>query len=100
MYQGRISQSLATYGLRYEDCLIERPDVAEAITLSSPDVIVGRNRRHKRAMDLSFKKKDLKIYAPEMTTDAVLQPLAFDIIPLAEAIKARDEEKYMLNKGW
>ena len=100
MYQARVGASLSTYGLKYEDIIIDRPNTLEAIALSSPDVLVGRNRRVKRAMDLSFKKKDLKVYAPELAKPENLKPFEFQFLPLAERIKKRDEEFDLINKGW
>jgi ubiquinol-cytochrome c reductase subunit 7 len=99
-YQANVAKSLSVYGLKYEDCLIEKPAVVEAIDLSSPEINVGRTRRLKRAMDLSFKRKDLNVYAPELADPKNLKPFELEISGLVEKIERRDEEHDLVNKGW
>lgn len=95
-----MAKSLASYGLNYEDCMIEKNEVQEALYLAPNDVMVGRNRRIKRAMDLSFKKKNLATYAPELAKAAEDQAYQFQISETVQKIRDRDEERELLHKGW
>eukprot|EP00924_Labyrinthula_sp_SR-Ha-C_P009848 maker-scaffold_21-snap-gene-1.0-mRNA-1 protein AED:0.00 eAED:0.00 QI:138/1/1/1/1/1/2/106/109 len=59
-YQKSVHKSLARYGLRYEDIIIsEGPDVKKALKYIPKEEVEARNRRLKRAIDLSFKQKCL-----------------------------------------
>lgn len=81
-------------GLRYEDLLNNsEPHIAEALELADPAVRVGRQRRLKRASDLSFKTKTLQDYAPNMKLEPFKKELREDM----NKIKARDEEIAKLN---
>ena len=81
-------------GLRYEDVVNENADsITEAMSLADKDTITGRTRRTKRAIDLSYKKKDLTDYAPDMKLD----PFATELLEDMEAIEARDAEIVELN---
>lgn len=81
-------------GLRYEDLLNEEEkQVAEALTLADPDVLTARTRRLKRAIDLSYKRKSLQDYAPDMEVHIFKREIYGDI----EKIRARDEEYAQLN---
>jgi len=81
-------------GLRYEDLLNENePAVAEALSLADPEVVEARTRRLKRAIDLSYKRKSLQDYAPNM----VLEPFKKEITGDVEKINAREQEWALLN---
>ena len=81
-------------GLRYEDLLnSSKPEIGEALELADPAVRVGRQRRLKRASDLSFKAKTLTDYAPNMQ----LEPFKHEIWEDVQKIKARDAEIKKLN---
>lgn len=81
-------------GLRYEDLLIEEdPSTAEALKLADPEVLTGRTRRLKRAIDLSYKRKSLLDYAPDMDQET----FKMDVIPDIERIRERDQEYAQLN---
>merc|ERR1711918_114287 len=69
VYWTSLSKQLNRYGLRYEDVLVETPEVREALRRLSPEAAEGRTMRYRRAVDLSFKK----IYMPE-GTQAKLAP--------------------------
>merc|ERR1711934_211521 len=69
MYWTQFSKQLNRYGLRYEDVLVETPEVREALRRMSPEAAEGRTMRYRRAVDLSFKKT----YLPE-GTQAKLAP--------------------------
>lgn len=94
MYQNVLGSQLAQYGLRYEDLLNEEEkEVKEALSLADPDVLTARSRRLKRAIDLSYKKKSLQDYAPDMELDIFKKEIYADI----EKIRARDNEYAQLN---
>merc|ERR1711865_713985 len=61
IYWGSVSKQLNRFGLRYEDILVETPEVREALRRLSPEAKEGRSQRYRRAIDLSFKKH----YSPE-----------------------------------
>lgn len=46
-------------GLKYQDLIVETPEVQKALSRLPEDVIVARDRRFKRALDISFKRKPL-----------------------------------------
>eukprot|EP00898_Chlorokybus_atmophyticus_P005005 jgi/Chlat1/5505/Chrsp360S00832 len=56
-YQATVGAELRKYGLRYEDLLdpTHNNDVEEALNRMPPDLVLERNQRLKRAMDLSCK---------------------------------------------
>lgn len=82
-------------GLRYEDLLNEaQPSLQEAFQYAPKDYVESRNRRLKRAVDLSFKRKSLLDYVPE---NAVEDPFKEDFIPIMEKINKRDQEYVMYN---
>jgi len=86
--------SLCNSGLRYEDLLNEgERDIAEAMTLADPELITGRTRRIKRALDLGFKRKNLQDYAPDMELDIYKS----ELYETVEKIRARDQEYALLN---
>ncbi len=81
-------------GLRYEDLLNEdEKEVKEALELADPEILTARTRRLKRAIDLSYKKKSLQDYAPNMELDIFKR----EIYPDIEKIRARDQEYAQLN---
>jgi ubiquinol-cytochrome c reductase subunit 7 len=80
-------------GARYEDLMIDEPEVVEALKLADPEVLHGRMRRLKRASDLSYKAKNLQDYAPNM----VLEPFKEEFYDDLLKIRKRDEEFEMLN---
>jgi ubiquinol-cytochrome c reductase subunit 7 len=80
--------------LRYEDIINENEkEVAEALALADPDTVVGRTRRLKRAIDLSFKRKNFMDYAPEVEQDTFKMEVYEDV----QKILARDAEYAILN---
>lgn len=59
-YRRSVSAELKRYGLKYDDVLNEAlPSVQEAISRLTPEEKVARDRRLKRAIDMSFKKKGM-----------------------------------------
>ena len=81
-------------GLRYEDLLNEdEKEVKEALALADPEVQTARTRRLKRAIDLSYKRKSLQDYAPDMDLELFKKEIYVDI----EKIRARDQEFAQLN---
>jgi ubiquinol-cytochrome c reductase subunit 7 len=80
--------------MRYEDIINEdEKEVAEALVLADPDVVAGRTRRLKRAIDLNFKRKNFMDYAPDVEQETFKAEFYEDV----EKIKARDAEYAMLN---
>lgn len=61
--------------------------------LADPDVITGRTRRVKRAIDLNFKRKNFMDYAPDVNQETFKVEIYDDV----EKIKARDQEYALLN---
>ena len=61
--------------------------------LADPEVITGRTRRIKRALDLGFKRKNLQDYAPDMELDIYKS----ELYETVEKIRARDQEYALLN---
>ncbi|PNH03079.1 Cytochrome b-c1 complex subunit 7-2 [Tetrabaena socialis] len=60
-YRGTVGLKLAKYGLRFDDLHdpLKDEDVAEALRRLPPDVVVARNCRLRRALDLSSKHEGL-----------------------------------------
>lgn len=65
----------------------------EALSLAEPDIITGRTRRMRRAVDLSFKRKNLQDYAPDMK----LEPFKEEIYEDLSKIRQRNAEFAVLN---
>ncbi|CAB9507568.1 expressed unknown protein [Seminavis robusta] len=94
VYQRVVATELNKMGLRYEDLLnSSSPDIGEALELADPAVKQGRQRRLKRASDLSFKAKNLQEYAPGMKLEPFKEELWQDVLK----IQARNEEIAQLN---
>ena len=90
-YQKVLGARLAAAGLRYDDLLIETDDVMKALDRIPKDEKLERERRIKRAFDLSLKRKALPAeYAPTN----VFQPYLFDHV---ENAKNEREEREVLN---
>lgn len=90
------SNTFFTYiiGLRYEDILNQNEkEIAEALSFADPDTLTGRSRRVKRAMDLSFKRKNFKDYAPDVDQETFKSEIYDDVMK----IKARNQEYALLN---
>ena len=67
-YQGRVNTELAQFGLRYHDCLVETDNYLKAVERLPMQEQIDRQRRIKRAADISLKKKYL---APASGVDHV-----------------------------
>ena len=81
-------------GLRYEDLLNEdETPIKEALSFADPDVVAGRTRRVKRAIDLSFKRKNMLDYAPDVDQNTFASEFYDDVVK----IQKRDQEYAMLN---
>jgi ubiquinol-cytochrome c reductase subunit 7 len=89
------SVSSLVLGLRYEDLINENdPDMEEALKLADYEVVTGRNRRLKRAIDLDFKKKLYTDYAPEVPLEETFK---FELDEDIQKIRERDLEYAILN---
>jgi len=91
-YTNMVKAELNAYGLRYQDLLLEDPTVSEAIRRMPPSEKLARERRIKRAIDLSLKKTVLPAH---------LVPLQKPLEPymtssLAE-VEAENAERDLLN---
>lgn len=84
-------------GLRYEDLINENdPDMEEALTLADSNVVIARNRRLKRAIDLDFKKKLFTDYAPNVP----LETFKFELDGDLQKIRERNLEYELLNASY
>lgn len=89
-----LTHALLIKGLRYEDILNQNEkEIAEALSFADPDTVTGRSRRVKRAMDLSFKRKNFKDYAPDVDQETFKSEIYDDVMK----IKARNQEYALLN---
>jgi hypothetical protein len=68
----------------------------EALTLADSDVVTGRNRRLKRAIDLDFKKKLYTDYAPNVDQETFKFELDGDL----KKIRERNLEYELLNASY
>ena len=68
-------------------------DVEEALQLADPDVVTGRTRRLKRAIDLDFKKKLYTDYASADNVDT----FRFELDEEIAKLRARNVEYAILN---
>eukprot|EP00283_Hemiselmis_rufescens_P009099 CAMPEP_0173417920 /NCGR_PEP_ID=MMETSP1357-20121228/185_1 /TAXON_ID=77926 /ORGANISM="Hemiselmis rufescens, Strain PCC563" /LENGTH=102 /DNA_ID=CAMNT_0014380307 /DNA_START=37 /DNA_END=345 /DNA_ORIENTATION=- len=85
-YQDATAKELRKYGLRYQDILNEwHPDVEVAISRLTPEELSNRNKRIKRAIDLSLKHSELSKEA-QMAFDPYQEYL-----PMERAAKERVE---------
>lgn len=80
------SVSVFVLGLRYEDLINENePDMEETLKLADYEVVTGRNRRLKRALDLDFKKKLYTDYVPEVPLEETFKfELDEDLVKIRE----------------
>ena len=87
-HQGNIRARLQKYGLRYDDLRNEfDPEVIESINRLEPEEVSNRNKRLKRAMDLSLKKTYMDPDSVKMETPPFVPYM--DI----ETVKREQEEK-------
>ena len=92
-YQRSVTTRLNKYGIKYDDVLNENDeDVAAALQRIDGDTLELRTRRLRRAMDVSYKKKDL----PE-DLKATFEPLTPYLADTVEEVAARREERAVLN---
>ena len=81
------------FGLKYDDLLNEYdPDVSLAISRMSPELYTARQRRLKRALDISFKKKPLPL-----DFQSTLTPLDPYIENLVDEMRELRLERELLN---
>ena len=84
-------------GLKAQDLLIEYPDVEEALERAgraNPALIVARNRRLARAVDLSLKNKPLP-----QAVQAKLDVFDNYLDPYLEEVRREREEREILNRN-
>mmetsp|Transcript_2212 Transcript_2212/g.2301 ORF Transcript_2212/g.2301 Transcript_2212/m.2301 type:complete len:108 (-) Transcript_2212:87-410(-) len=90
-YQAIVAARLAPYGLKYNDLLVETEDVKGALTRIDPDILLERERRIKRAFDISAKKKFL---APEFQSADTFD---FYLKKDVEKVQLEREEREIIN---
>ena len=61
--------------------------------MADPEVVEGRTRRLKRAIDLNYKRKNMLDYAPGVEQDTFGKEFYDDVAK----IEARDQEYALLN---
>mmetsp|Transcript_16255 Transcript_16255/g.28809 ORF Transcript_16255/g.28809 Transcript_16255/m.28809 type:complete len:104 (+) Transcript_16255:93-404(+) len=89
LYQRSVHRSLREYGLRYEDVIVaENPDLQRALQYLPAEERELRNRRIRRAVDLSFKHEALPA-----DVQAVQEPGKEYLAPLMKEFKAIREER-------
>ncbi|KAI8468640.1 MAG: 14 kDa subunit of cytochrome bd ubiquinol oxidase [Monoraphidium minutum] len=95
-YQAGVAERLKDYGLRYDDLYdpLMDLDIAEALRRLPPDVVVARNQRLKRAMDLSMKSEKLPKALREKQT-----PFDHYLLPMLQLVKAEKAERHQLGTG-
>lgn len=95
-YQASLAEKLKDYGLRYDDLYdpLMDLDVAEALRRLPEDVVVARNQRLKRAMDLSMKHEKL----PKALRDKQT-PFEHYLLPMVQLVKTEKEERNILGSG-
>ena len=91
-YQGQVFGKLSKLGVRYEDLLIESADVDKAHAWQDAETMAMRDRRIKRAIDLSMKHT----YLPEEVA-AVQDPGNFYLSDAVNEAKKLREERELLN---
>ena len=91
-YQKIVAKRLAASGLKLEDLYVETEDVEKALSRIPADVLLERERRIKRAFDLSAKKK----YIPEEMQDP--NPLGEYLQENITIAKKEREERKLINQ--
>jgi ubiquinol-cytochrome c reductase subunit 7 len=61
LYQKNVGKSLAQYGIKYDDALVDTPAVQTALEWITKEQYISRTRRIARAADCSMKRS----YLPE-----------------------------------
>jgi len=94
-YQSAVYKHLREYGLRYEDIVItENPDLQKALKYLPKEEYIARQRRIKRAVDLSFKHEALPKEIQE-----IQEPGKIYLVPLMEQFRLLREERELLNSN-
>jgi len=91
-YKAIVGGRLAAVGLKYEDLMIEGPVLEKALSRTSPAIVVDRERRIKRAFDLSAKRKTL--YAQDQLKD----PLDMYLEENLMTAELEEDERAALNR--
>eukprot|EP00636_Phaeomonas_parva_P019021 CAMPEP_0118869912 /NCGR_PEP_ID=MMETSP1163-20130328/13058_1 /TAXON_ID=124430 /ORGANISM="Phaeomonas parva, Strain CCMP2877" /LENGTH=124 /DNA_ID=CAMNT_0006804851 /DNA_START=97 /DNA_END=471 /DNA_ORIENTATION=+ len=91
-YKASVAESLNKYGLKYDDVLNEAlPSVQEAVARLDPEEKIARDRRMKRAIDLSFKKKGM----PEGSDGKPFENYLYDH---QQKVQEEQDEREILNR--
>ena len=94
VYQASVHQSLKKYGLQYEDIIIaEHPDYQTALKYIPHDEYVGRQRRIRRAIDISLKHEYLPAEIQALQTPGKV----YMAEEMEKARKRREEREWLRN---
>lgn len=88
-YRNNVASRLAEYGLKHDDILVETEDVVTAVSRMNPEEAALRQRRIRRAFDLSAKHEHMHIDPKNFNADDYLTSYLGDDV--AEAEKEREE---------
>ncbi|TFJ84295.1 hypothetical protein NSK_004286 [Nannochloropsis salina CCMP1776] len=91
-YTKLVVGELNNYGLRYQDLFLEDQAVTKAIHHLSPEEQLARERRIKRAIEISLKKKYLPADLQKMQT-----PLKPYLSHALDEVEAEETERKLLN---
>ncbi|GFR43486.1 hypothetical protein Agub_g4572 [Astrephomene gubernaculifera] len=92
-YRAAVGQKLSKYGLRFDDLQdpLKDEDVMEALRRLPPDVVVARNCRLRRALDLSGKHESL----PQELLEKQTPELSY-LTDVLEEVRAERRERAQL----
>lgn len=93
LYQKSVSKSLAMYGIKYDDALVDTAAVQTALHWISKDEYTGRTRRIARAADCGLKRT----YLPE-EIQAIQRPLENYISDKVVVAEELEEERAELTR--
>ena len=88
-YRNNMASRLAEYGLKHDDILIETEDVVTAVSRMNHEEAALRQRRIKRAFDLSGKHEHMHIDSKNFNADDYLETYLGE--DLADAEREREE---------
>lgn len=93
LYQKSVSKSLAQYGIKYDDALVDTAAVQTALHWISKDEYTTRTKRIARAADCSLKRT----YLPD-EIQAIQRPLEPYMMDKVETAQALADERAELSR--
>mmetsp|Transcript_84614 Transcript_84614/g.182414 ORF Transcript_84614/g.182414 Transcript_84614/m.182414 type:complete len:120 (+) Transcript_84614:35-394(+) len=94
-YKNNLARRLAAYGVHYDDLLVETVDVKVAVSRLPEEQLIARQRRIKRAFDLSAKHEHMHVDKNAFNADDYLKSYLGDAI---EEAKTERLEIQAMNK--